>query len=77
MADERDYALLSDSAYKKAPENTIDPEVSGWKKVESVPDHIFTGFSAGVYEKGSEIVIAFAGTDEVTDYLFANLPARF
>jgi len=64
MADERDYALLSNSVYKRAPVNSIDPGASGWtEREEWRKDDPITGFSARVYEKGDEIVIAFVGTE--------------
>jgi len=86
MADKFDYALLSGAAYPRTDANKIklnDPYSgwdSDWKELPElqVPgDDPITGFSAGVYQKGNEIVIAFTGTDEKlwTDFTVANIPA--
>lgn len=40
-------------------------------------DDAITGFSAGAYRNGNEVVISFAGTNETAwkDFLVANIPA--
>jgi pimeloyl-ACP methyl ester carboxylesterase len=88
MADLLTYALLSGRVYPSTRENRIAlPTTSDWKEVQPPQNHFITGFAAGVYKKvttdettnetTTEVVIAFAGTDELMlqDYLAGNIPA--
>jgi len=76
MADKFDYALLSDHVYAHTEDNKINLDSSGWEELTWVPDDPITGFSAGAYKKGNEIVIAFAGTNEekFADSVYGNIP---
>ncbi|MCL2789896.1 MAG: hypothetical protein FWD79_04555 [Desulfobulbus sp.] len=58
MADKFDYALLSDHVYAHDPNNEINLKSSGWKPLPRIPDDRITGFSAGAYQKGNEIMMA-------------------
>ena len=81
MADRYDYALLSGWAYYRTPINQFENGTLGWTEVArfpggDIPDDPATGFSAAAYKKGNEIVIAFAGTNElIKDFSIANVPA--
>ena len=74
-------AQLAASAYRNATErNRIAPPV-GWTEIATYPangasDGWITGFSASAYRgPGGEIVIAYAGSDNVNDWALANGPA--
>ena len=72
-----EYAQLANSVYGRTRTNQI-PIPTGW--IEERPwikDLAFTGFSAGVYKNGSDIVISYAGTNElkITDIASGNFPA--
>lgn len=75
MATELEYAELSNRVYKRTDENRT-PVPAGWTELRWLPDPAFSGFSAGVYQKGNEIVIAYTGTNEgkAIDFLEANIP---
>jgi len=76
MADRLDYALLSDHVYARSRANIINLDGSGWVELTKWrKDDTKTGFSAAAYQKGNEIVIAFAGTDDTMDHFLANIPA--
>ena len=77
MADKLDYALLSGRVYYRTPVNRTRLEGSGWTELKWLANDSITGFSAGVYQKDNEIVIAFAGTDETLwkDFVVGNIPA--
>ncbi|MDH3466609.1 MAG: hypothetical protein OES26_12035 [Gammaproteobacteria bacterium] len=58
-----DCAVLADDVYNREDNNLAISH--GWRRVDGQnwPD----GFAAGLYEKGNERVIAFRGTDDVSD----------
>ena len=51
--------------YDASKLNTIDPP-AGWTRTDWQPD-TFSGFSAGCYVNGNEMVISYTGTNEVAD----------
>jgi hypothetical protein len=72
MATPLDYALMAGSAYivSRAEINRI-PAPSGWAKVMNPDSYVetpSTGFEAISYQKGSEIVISYAGTDPASSH---------
>jgi Ca2+-binding RTX toxin-like protein len=69
-----EYAQLSGRAYAATQKNRT-PVPAGWAELGWFPDQA-NGFSAGIYKKGSEIVIAFTGTnaDLLTDFAMGNWP---
>ncbi|HOW32325.1 MAG TPA: hypothetical protein PLP88_12245, partial [Bacteroidales bacterium] len=77
MPTQLEYMQLATRVYAASDNNTIDLP-AGWNEVDWLPDQ-GSGFSAGVYVSGTEIVIAYAGTNESMDYLSyvaaAGLPA--
>ena len=66
MATDIDYALLSANAYfsQRNPVNRIGIP-KNWTLIERLPIAA-SGFEAAAYRNGSEIVIAFTGTDQIT-----------
>lgn len=64
MASASEYAQLSGRAYDRTLVNRT-ALTNGWTELTWIPDDPSTGFSAGVYQKGNEIVISFAGTNEI------------
>jgi hypothetical protein len=74
--DKLTYAQLSGAAYYRTDENRMDAP-NGWTELKWVSDGFISGFSAGAYKNGNEIVISFAGTNErmVKDWVFGNIPA--
>ncbi|CAK7009630.1 MAG: hypothetical protein MESAZ_00394 [Saezia sanguinis] len=86
MANLTDYSWLSAAVYRRQNINQIDPTVKGWDVVQYISDNpndvaTYSGddsghFSAGVFCKGNEIVIAFTGTNTTLDeHLHTNMPA--
>lgn len=77
MPSTNDYALLSNRVYFRTPVNRTVVATSGWTEKQWTRDQSLIGFSAGVYQKGSDIVIAYTGTNEkkVADFAFGNIPA--
>ena len=69
-----EYAQLSGRAYAATQKNRT-PVPAGWAELGWFPDQA-NGFSAGIYKKSSEIVIAFTGTnaDLLTDFAMGNWP---
>jgi Lipase (class 3) len=74
MATEIEYAELANRVYARTSLNRT-PVPLGWTEQRWIPDTL-SGFSAGVYKKGNEIVISFTGTNEgkAVDFLLANVP---
>lgn len=66
MVTVEEYAQLSARVYNRTPENRT-VLTNGWQEVSWFPDDPSTGFSAGVYKKGNEVVISFAGTNDMID----------
>ena len=75
MATELEYAELSNRVYNRTQRNRT-PVPAGWTELLWLPDPAYSGFSAGVYKNGNEIVIAYTGTNEgkAVDFLEANIP---
>lgn len=73
MAEDTAYALLSTRVYYASDDNrTGVPE--GWSELRWEEDYRYSGFSAGAYRKGNEVVIAYAGTNQGLDWL-SNIAA--
>ncbi|MBA3058073.1 MAG: hypothetical protein KJ614_05910 [Gammaproteobacteria bacterium] len=70
MVTDTEYARLAARAYAATPENEI--LLGDWTQLEWIPDRSY-GFSAGVYQKGNDIVISFAGTNQDADWGWANV----
>lgn len=74
-----EYALMAGSAYfsTRGDINRI-PLPGSWQPLNPAAglDHIIsgTGFEARAFQQGDEIVIAFAGTVELIDWLSGNAP---
>lgn len=68
MPSTNEYASLSNRVYFRTPENrTVVPIDSGWIEKQWTRDQALIGFSAGVYQKGSEIVVAYTDWDKADD----------
>ncbi|QMT40970.1 lipase family protein [Neisseria shayeganii] len=76
MLTEKEYAQLAARTYDRTGANKItlptDIEEIHWQD-----DDPKSGFSAGVYQKGNQIVIAFTGSNEtlIKDFSVANIPS--
>ena len=72
----QEYAHLSNHVYARTDENRT-PIPTGWAEERPWIQDLANGFSAGVYKKGDEIVIAYTGTNErrIADFAFGNIPA--
>jgi len=57
MADKLDYALITSRVHDRPAANRI-PLSQGWQENAWYGDEMITGFSAGVYQRGNEIVIS-------------------
>jgi Ca2+-binding RTX toxin-like protein len=73
MITDNEYAVLAYNSYAPSLVNKVD--VPGW--TGGVPVVGTDGFAASVFSKGSDIVIAFRGTDAPTwkDFWYGNVPA--
>lgn len=74
----QEYALLSNSVYNRTEKNrTVVLPSTEWTAERPWIQDLANGFSAGVYKKGSDIVIAYTGTNEkwFADFALANIPA--
>src|SRR4051812_30476855 len=73
MATELEYALLSGSVYvtTRHPVNQIAP-APGWAAIDRIVTPTSGGFEAQAYQRGSEIVISYAGTGSWDDWI-ANI----
>ena len=72
MTSDLEYALIAGNAYydnRSALNRTPAPE--GWNLYSRYPNDAATGFEAVAFQRGTEIVIAYAGTDQSVDW-FAN-----
>lgn len=76
MPSNLEYAQLSGRVYVRTDSNRT-PRPNGWDTLLPYGEIADTtsGFSAGVFKKGDEIVIAFTGTNETPDFLNGNVPA--
>lgn len=63
-----DYALLSTRVYDASFDNRTGVP-AGWTELTWQPDYNSSGFSAGAYRRGSEVVIAYTGTNQGVDWL--------
>ena len=63
-----DYALLSTRVYAASDRNRTGVP-AGWTEQRWEPDYNLSGFSAGAYRKGSEVVIAYTGTNQKIDWV--------
>jgi len=70
MAELIEYARMATHVYKVA---NIENQISvpdGWSSIDWQPDQFWNmGFSAGAFQKGDEIVIAYTGTNDAGDML--------
>jgi hypothetical protein len=78
MVTQNEYALMAGNVYSRSrplPENTL-PIPNGWALINGMDiEDPATGFMARVYVRGSEIVIAYAGTTPgPQDWLDGNIP---
>lgn len=74
MPSDIEYALLSTRVYAASSENRAGlPE--GWTEQSWQPDAGFSGFSAGAYRRGGEVVIAYTGTNQTADWFNGNVAA--
>jgi len=64
MASVLEYMQLSERVYDALRNNKIGIP-AGWEQLDWQIDDPDTGFSAGAYKKGNEIVIAYAGTNDI------------
>ena len=73
MITDFEYAVIAASAYRTArhEDNRLAPS-SKWLEIRYVPPQP-SGFEAVAYRRGDEVVIAFTGSDEMTDWWSANL----
>src|SRR3569623_263078 len=76
MATLNEYAQFSSIVYAKTQENELSIP-TGWVEERPWQSDTLSGFSAGAYKKGSEIVISFTGTNGALegDFVWANIPA--
>lgn len=72
MANNLEYAQLATHVYARSDSNRT-PLTGGWSQIARQADDTW-GFSAGAYQRGSEIVISFAGTNQNMDWV-SNIPA--
>ncbi|WP_153021665.1 MULTISPECIES: calcium-binding protein [unclassified Rhodanobacter] len=72
MTSNLEYAQLATHVYARSDENRT-PLTDGWTQISRQEDDTW-GFSAGAYQRGNEIVISFAGTNETMDWA-SNVPA--
>jgi Ca2+-binding RTX toxin-like protein len=74
MVSVSEYMQIANRIYNKTPRNRIDYPL-GWTEKLWISD-TWSGFSAGVYKKGDDVVIGFTGTNEkqVVDFLVGNIP---
>lgn len=78
---EIDCALMAGRAYQltRAGINWF-PVPTGWTEFFHVPNNTYPttgGFEAASFQRGSEIVISFTGTDQLSDWTSANVPLAF
>ncbi|WP_371325016.1 hypothetical protein VX159_05735 [Dechloromonas sp. ZY10] len=67
MAERIEYAQLAAVVYAASNKNKLGIP-AGWTELDWQPDQSgTTGFSAGAYRKGNDIVIAYTGTNDLND----------
>ncbi|HSP31874.1 MAG TPA: hypothetical protein VLO13_07700, partial [Halomonas sp.] len=78
MVTKHEYAQFASIVYEKTDENKL-PIPTGWVEERPWQADTLSGFSAGAYKRGSEIVISYTGTngelEGTLDHLVANGPA--
>lgn len=67
MATILEYMKFSLNVYKTSIENAVGVPL-GWTRTNWQPD-LVSGFSAGTFVKGNELVISFTGTNDFADKL--------
>ncbi|EIL97735.1 HlyJ hemolysin-like protein [Rhodanobacter sp. 115] len=72
MTSNLEYAQLATHVYARSSANRT-PLTDGWVQISRQEDDMW-GFSASAYQRGGEIVISFAGTNESMDWA-SNVPA--
>ena len=72
MPNDIEYALFSTRVYAASVKNRTGVP-AGWTELTWQPDYRLSGFSAGAYRRGSEVVIAYTGTNENLDWLSSGL----
>lgn len=65
MATPLECMQMATGVYAASIINTIDPP-AGWTLVKPQPD-MSSGFSAGCYINGTEMVISYTGTNDLMD----------
>jgi hypothetical protein len=72
MATQLELAVLTYDSYTMTPVNRLP--LQGWTADHDPDfnDSSWSGFGATVYTRGSEVVIAFRGTDGNMDWMTAN-----
>ena len=86
MISKFDYAALSAIVYNDVRQdaNKLVNLPAGWSQLPIYPDSFtsaLTGFTASAYSNGTDIVIAYKGTDTINvvqtaqDFLFGNAAA--
>jgi hypothetical protein len=63
MPDTIDYALFATRVYAASDDNRTGVP-AGWTELTWQADYNLSGFSAGAYRKGNEVVIAYTGTNQ-------------
>lgn len=73
-----DCALMAGRAYydKRAEINRF-PVPLGWLEIPLSHVALPGGFEAVSFQKGSQIIISFTGTDQLSDWTSANVPLAF
>jgi Ca2+-binding RTX toxin-like protein len=71
MVDTIDYALLATRVYAASFDNRTGVP-AGWTELTWQADYNSSGFSAGAYRQGSEVVIAYTGTNQTLDWFLGN-----
>lgn len=73
MAAKEDYAMLSAVSYnaERDQKNQLDYTLTGWSQFDQSTNPV-NGFGAQAYTNGTEIVIAYEGTNAYSSYSDAN-----
>ncbi len=78
MATDIEYALLAGASYYDARADINRFPVPQYRSVLSrIPQDRSTGFEASTFINGSQIVISYTGTDQLSDWTSANVPLAF
>lgn len=72
MPSDIEYALFSTRVYAASDRNRTGVP-AGWTELTWQADYNLSGFSAGAYRRGNEVVIAYTGTNESIDWLSNGL----